>query len=262
VPFAERAMVGLATAHPTEQEIRMQVNGTTAVVTGANRGLGRALVAALLARGAGKVYAAARQVESVADLAAADTRVQPIRLDRTDLEQVARAAATADDATLLINNGGSLHFADPLAGDLAAIDADLRTNFVGPLALSRAFVPVLEGNGGGAIVNVLSLVVFGAVPAMGGYSASKAAAASATQALRAQLTDRKITVHGVFPGAVDTDMIRDFPIPKTAPADVAAAILDGLEAEQENIFPDPMAQQGHRAWRDDPTAFERQMGSM
>ncbi|UAB92752.1 SDR family oxidoreductase [Dactylosporangium vinaceum] len=240
----------------------MPVNGTVALVTGANRGLGRALVTALLARGAAKVYAAARRVETVADLAAADRRVHPLRLDLTDLEQIARAAQTATDATMLINNGGSLHFADPLTGDLAAIDADLRTNFVGPLALSRALVPVLEGNGGGAIVNTLSLVVLGAVPAMGGYSASKAAAASMTQALRAQLAGRKVTVHGVFPGAVDTDMIRDFAIPKTSPADVAAAILDGVEAGEESIFPDPMARQGHRAWREDPAAFERQMGSM
>jgi len=240
----------------------MQVNGTIALVTGANRGLGRATVEALLARGTAKVYAAARRVETVKDLAAANRRVVPLALDLTDLEQVERAAMEAGDTTLLINNGGSLTFADPLGGDLAAIDVDLRTNFVGTLAMARAFVPVLAGNGGGAIVNLLSLVVFGAVPAMGGYSASKAAAASVTQALRAQLADKKITVHGVFPGAVDTDMIRDFPIPKTSAAAVAAAILDGVEAGEENIFPDPMAQQGHRAWREDPAAFERQMGSM
>jgi NAD(P)-dependent dehydrogenase (short-subunit alcohol dehydrogenase family) len=240
----------------------MQVNGTVALVTGANRGIGRALVTALLAGGAAKVYAAARRVETVADLADTDRRVVPVQLDLTDLDQVARAAAEAGDATLLINNGGSLNFADPLGGDLAAIDTDLRTNFVGTLAMSRAFVPVLEGNGGGAIVNLLSLVVFGPVPAMGGYSASKAAAASVTQALRAQLIDRKITVHGVFPGAVDTDMIKDFPIPKTSPADVATAILEGLEAGEENIFPDPMARQGYQGWRADPTAFERRMGAM
>jgi len=240
----------------------MQVNGTTALVTGANRGLGRALVAALLARGAAKVYAAARRVDTVTELAAADRRVVPIAVDLIDLEQVARAAEAAGDVTLLINNGGSLNFADPLGGDLAAIEVDLRTNFVGTLAMARAFVPVLSGNGGGAIVNLLSLVVFGPVPAMGGYSASKAAAASVTQSLRAQLADKKITVHGVFPGAVDTDMIRDFPIPKTSAAEVATAVLDGVEAGEENIFPDPMAQQGHRAWREDPAAFERQMGSM
>jgi len=240
----------------------MQVNGSTALVTGANRGLGRALVEELLARGASKVYAAARRVETVADLAAADRRVVPIPVDLTDLEQIAQAAKAAGDTTLLINNGGSLNFADPLGGDLTAIDADLRTNFVGTLAMTRSFAPVLQDNGGGAIVNLLSLVVLGPVPAMGGYSASKAAAASVTQALRAQLADKKITVHGVFPGAVDTDMIRNFPIPKTSAADVAAAILTGLEAGEENIFPDPMAQQGHRAWREDPAAFERQMAAM
>jgi NAD(P)-dependent dehydrogenase (short-subunit alcohol dehydrogenase family) len=240
----------------------MQINGSTALVTGANRGLGRATVEALLARGAAKVYAAARRLESVEDLAARDGRVVPVQVDLTDPDQIRNAAKTAADVTLLINNGGSLAFADPLHGDLAAIELDLRTNFIGTLSMVRAFAPVLEDNGGGAIVNLLSLVVFGPVPAMGGYSASKAAAASATQAVRAQLADRKITVHGVFPGAVDTDMIRDFPIPKTSPADVAAAILDGLEAGQENIFPDPMARQGYQAWREDPAAFERQMGSM
>jgi NAD(P)-dependent dehydrogenase (short-subunit alcohol dehydrogenase family) len=240
----------------------MEISGSTAVVTGANRGIGRALVETLLARGVAKVYAAARNPDSTADLAARDSRVVPIKLDLTDHEQIAQAATRASDATLLINNGGSLNFADPLGGDLGAIHTDIVTNFIGPTVTAREFVPVLERNGGGAIVNLLSLVVFGPVPAMGGYSASKAAAASATQALRAQLRDRKISVHGVFPGAVDTDMIRGFDIPKTSPTDVAAAILDGIEANEENIFPDPMAQGGYRAWRDDPQAFERQMGSM
>ncbi|MFI5896185.1 SDR family NAD(P)-dependent oxidoreductase [Actinoplanes sp. NPDC051513] len=231
------------------------------MVTGANRGLGRALVESLLSEDAAKVYAAARHPETLADLAARDSRVVPLALDLTDLEQISRAAALAADTTLLINNGGSLAFTDPLDGDLAAVDLDLRTNFIGTLATSRAFAPVIERNGGGAIVNLLSLVVFGPVPAMAGYSASKAAA-SMTQALRAQPAAKKITVHGVFPGAVDTDMIRAFPIPKTSAADVAAAILDGLENGQDNIFPDPMARDGHQAWRDDPAAFERRMASM
>jgi NAD(P)-dependent dehydrogenase (short-subunit alcohol dehydrogenase family) len=240
----------------------MEISGCTAVVTGANRGIGRALVEALLARDAAKVYAAVRNRDSMEDLAARDPRVVPVTLDLTDHEQIARAAEQAADATLLINNGGSLNFADPLTGDLGAIHTDIVTNFIGPLVTARQFVPVLERNGGGAIVNVLSLVVFGSVPAMGGYSASKAAAASVTQALRAKVAERKITVHGVFPGAVDTDMIRDFPIPKTSAADVATAILDGVETGDENIFPDPMAQGGYKAWREDPAAFERQMGSM
>ncbi len=240
----------------------MQINGCAAFVSGANRGLGKALVEALLDRGAARVYAGARRIETVQDLAERDPRVVPVALDITDAEQVDQAAKLAADATLLVNNGGSLAFADPLTGDLDAIESDMRTNFVGTISMSRAFAPVLERNGGGAIVNLLSLVVFGAVPPMGGYSASKAAAASITQALRAQLADKGIAVHGVFPGAIDTDMIRNFQIPKTSASDVAAAILDGVEAGQNNIFPDPMSQSGYHAWREDPAAFERQMSSI
>jgi NAD(P)-dependent dehydrogenase (short-subunit alcohol dehydrogenase family) len=138
----------------------------------------------------------------------------------------------------------------------------MRTNYLGTISMSRAFAPVLEHNGGGAVVNLLSLVVFGSVPPMSGYSASKAATASITQALRAQLADRGISLHGVFPGAIDTDMIRNFQIPKTGAAEVAAAILDGVEAGQDNIFPDPMSRAGYQAWREDPQAFERQMSSI
>jgi NAD(P)-dependent dehydrogenase (short-subunit alcohol dehydrogenase family) len=237
------------------------VNTGTALVTGANRGIGRAIVAALLARDVRKVYATARDTGTLADLAA-DPRVVTLRLDITDPGQIAAAVAAAGDVTLLVNNGGSLEFADLLAGDLTAIDADLRTNYFGTLAVTRAFVPVLRGNGGGAIVNMLSLVALGAVRGMGGYSVSKAAAASMTQAVRAQVADLGITVHGVFPGAVDTDMIRAFPIPKADPVEVADAIIDGVEAGEEDIFPDPMARDGHRAWRDDPKTLERQMAAM
>ena len=239
----------------------LHVNGATALVTGANRGIGRAIVDALLARGAARVYATARRVETLADLAT-DPRVVALRLDITDAGQVAAAAATAGDVTLLVNNGGSLAFGDLLGGELAAIDADLRTNYFGTLAVTRAFVPILRDNGGGAIVNLLSLVALGAVRGMGGYSVSKAAAASMTQAVRAQVADLGITVHGVFPGAVDTDMIRAFEMPKTSPQDVAYAILDGVEAGDEDIFPDPMARDGHRAWRADPKTLERQMASI
>ena len=239
----------------------LHVNGATALVTGANRGIGRATVDALLARGATKVYATARTVETLAELAA-DPRVVALRLDITDAGQVADAAAAADDVTFLVNNGGSLAFADLLGGEPAAIDADLRTNYFGTLAVTRAFVPILRDNGGGAIVNLLSLVALGAVRGMGGYSVSKAAAASMTQAVRAQVADLGITVHGVFPGAVDTDMIRAFAMPKTSASEVAHAILDGVEAGDEDIFPDPMALDGYRAWRADPKTLERRMASI
>jgi NAD(P)-dependent dehydrogenase (short-subunit alcohol dehydrogenase family) len=188
--------------------------------------------------------------------------VVPLKLDITDADDVVAAAAVAGDVNLLVNNGGSLEFADLLNGELSAIHADLATNYFGTLAVTRAFVPVLQRNGGGAIVNLLSLVALGAVRGMGGYSVSKAAAASMTQAVRAQVADLGITVHGVFPGAVDTDMIRAFEIPKTRPKDVAHAILDGVEAGEEDIFPDPMARDGHQTWRDDPKALERQMASI
>jgi short-subunit dehydrogenase len=207
------------------------------------------------------VYATARSVETLGSLAT-DRRVVTLRLDITDAGQVADAAAAAGDVTLLVNNGGSLEFTDLLAGDLSAIDADLRTNYFGTLAVTRAFVPILRDNGGGTIVNMLSLVALGAVRGMGGYSVSKAAAASMTQAVRAQVAEMGITVHGVFPGAVDTDMIRAFDIPKAGPAEVAHAILDGIHAGVEDIFPDPMSRDGHQAWRDDPKTLERQMASI
>jgi len=239
----------------------MRVNTGTALVTGANRGLGRAIVEALLARGVRKVYATARSIETLVDVAK-DPRVVPLKVDITDAGGVAAAAAAAGDVTLLVNNGGSLEFADLLHGELSAIHADLDTNYFGTLAVTRAFVPVLLNNGGGAIVNLLSLVAFGAVRGMGGYSVSKAAAASMTQAVRAQVADMGITVHGVFPGAVDTDMIRAFDMPKTSPKEVANAILDGVEAGVEDIFPDPMSENGYKAWREDPKTLERQMGSI
>jgi NAD(P)-dependent dehydrogenase (short-subunit alcohol dehydrogenase family) len=188
--------------------------------------------------------------------------VVPLRLDVTDLAEVATAAARAGDVTLLVNNAGSMAFADQLHGDFAAIEADWRTNYLGTLAVSRAFAPVLRRNGGGAMVNVLSLIAFAPVPMLGGYSASKAAAASATQALRAQLAAHGITVHGVFPGGVDTDMSRDLPAPKADPADVVDAILTAVEAGETDIFPDPMARDGYAAWRADPGAFERQLASL
>lgn len=239
----------------------MQINGSIALVTGANRGIGRALVNALLARGAGKVYATARKPDTLGDLAG-HGRVVPIELDITDLAQVAAAAETATDVTLLVNNAGSLAFADPLAGDLAAIESDWRTNYLGTLAMSRAFAPVLEHNGGGAIVNLLTLLAYAPVPATAGYSAAKAAAASTTAALRARLAEKNITVHGVYPSAVDTDMIRDLPIPKADPVEVAAAILDGVEAGLISIHPEAMSQQAYRLWREDPAALEAQMAAM
>lgn len=241
----------------------MQIDHAVALVTGANRGIGRAYVEALLARGARRVYATARDAETLGPVVALDAaRVVALPLDITNAADVSSAVERASDVNLLINNAGILTFAQILDGDRARLDDEMRVNYFGTLDVVRAFAPIVEANGGGSIVNMLTLIALGSLPAMGGYSASKAAALSMTQALRAQLTGRGITIHGVFPGAVDTDMIRAVEMPKTPAADVVTAVLDGIEAGTEDIFPDAMSQGMGAVWLHDPKAFERQMAAL
>jgi NAD(P)-dependent dehydrogenase (short-subunit alcohol dehydrogenase family) len=237
----------------------MKIEASVALVTGANRGLGKALVEALLARGAKKVYAAARDTAKIATV---DPRVVRVRLDTTRAEDVAAAAEHARDVTLLINNAGVANSFSVLTTSAAALDADLRTNVLGTLAVIQAFAPVLERAERAAIVNVLSLASLGSFPAFGGYAASKAAAYSATQSVRAALKPRHIEVLAALPGPIDTDMVKDLPIPKSAPADVAAAILVGVERGDEEIFPDPMAQQLGAVWRTGPKDLERALANL
>lgn len=231
----------------------MQITGQTVVVTGANRGLGRSLVQALLDRGASKVYAAARNPASVLD----DPRVVAVALDLLDRETIAAAARHAGDATVLINNASTAAFAAPLDADPATVRNEMQVNYDGTFDVIRAFVPVLERNGGGAIVNLLSLLSLASAPPMAGYSASKAAAHSLTQALRPALTAKNISVHGVYPAGIDTDMLAGIQAPKTPPRRVAEGVLDGLAADQEDIYPDPNAKAMAATWRSDPKAFER-----
>jgi NAD(P)-dependent dehydrogenase (short-subunit alcohol dehydrogenase family) len=238
----------------------MKIEGTIALVTGANRGLGKALVEALVAAGATKVYAAARDARK---LAAWSPRVVPLALDTTKPEQIAAAVAAAQDVTLLINNAGVATSANVLTTSTAAIDADFRTNVHGTLAVIKAFLPVLErAPGGAAIVNVLSLASLGSFPALGGYSASKAAAYSITQALRPELKRKRIEILAVLPGPIDTDMVRDLAMPKASPVDVAVAMLAGVERGEEDIFPDPMAQQMGALWSKGPKDLERAFASL
>ena len=231
----------------------MQITGQTVVVTGANRGLGRSLVQALLDRGASKVYAAARNPASVLE----DPRVVALALDLLDHETIAAAARQAADATVLINNASTAAFAAPLDADPATVRKEMQVNYGGTFDVIRAFVPVLERNGGGAIVNLLSLLSLASAPPMAGYSASKAAAHSLTQALRPVLAAKNISVHGVYPAGIDTDMLAGIEAPKTAPRQVAEGVLDGLAAGEEDIFPDPNATAMAATWRSDPKAFER-----
>jgi NAD(P)-dependent dehydrogenase (short-subunit alcohol dehydrogenase family) len=231
----------------------MDVSTTIPAVTGASRGLGRHLVDALLERGSRKVFALARDTWKVRQ----DPRIVPVSFDLTDPRIIAAAAARCSDATLLINNASTAEFAGPLDADPAAIRREMVVNYEGTYETIRAFIPVLEAKGGAHVVNVLSLLGLASTPPMTGYSASKAATHSLTQALRPVLAPRGITVHGVYPAGIDTDMLAGIDAPKTPPAEVASRLLDGLAADQEDIFPDPNAEAMAQLWWSDPKAFER-----
>jgi NAD(P)-dependent dehydrogenase (short-subunit alcohol dehydrogenase family) len=238
----------------------MNIQGSTALVTGANRGLGKAIVSALLEAGAAKVYAAARDERKIV---VDDPRIVAIPLDTTKPETIAAAAQRAGDVTLLVNNAGVLSGFDVLKASQAEFDAAFRTNVYGTLHVIKTFVPVLERVGGGAtIVNVLSLVSLGSFPAMGGYSASKAAAYSITQSLRAGLKPRGIDVLAVLPGPIDTDMVRDIPMPKASAEDTAKGVVAGIARGDEDIFPDPMAQQMGALWNKSHKEYERAFASL
>lgn len=213
-------------------------NNITALVTGANRGLGRHLAAELLARGA-KVYAAARNPDTV-DLPGAI----PIQLDITDPESVRRAAAVADDVTVLVNNAGISTRAQLLTGPIEDIRAEMETHYFGTLNVSREFVPVIEKNGGGAVLNVLSVLSWYHAPTSGAYSAAKAAEWALTDALRTELAPRGIHVAALHVGYMDTDMVSYIPPEqKTDPALVAAQAIAGLLDGRPEILADELSRQ-------------------
>lgn len=241
----------------------MKMNNSVALVTGANRGIGKALVVELLARGARRVYAAARDATSLEAVVALDpARVVPLRLDVTAPDQIDAAARLAPDVTVLFNNAGLLGAYSLISTPTADLEREFATNFFGSLAVTRAFLPALERAQGAALVNVLTIVALASMPALGGYSASKAAAFSMTQALRAELRRKRIDVHAVFPGPVDTEMSRDITLPKTSADEVARGIVEGVERGEEDISPDPMSRQIVAAWKAGPKDVERQFGSM
>jgi peptide/nickel transport system ATP-binding protein len=238
----------------------MKIAGCTALVTGANRGIGAAYVAALLAGGARKVYATARRTDALANLAKAHPgKVEVLALDITDADAVAAAARRCGDVSLLINNAGINQLHGLLAApDLAAARAEMETNYFGTLAMCRAFAPVLSANGGGAIINMLSILARVNLPLMGSLCASKAAGLSLTQGVRAELAKQGTRVIAVMPGAVDTDMSRDFPPPKIPPAEVAAAALAALEQGVEEVYPGDMAAGVAQGLAADHKAVEKQ----
>ena len=241
----------------------MKIKDCTALVTGANRGIGRALVIALLEAGARKVYATAREPKKLPRLQGPQAeRVAPLALDVTKPEDVEAAARAAQDVTLLINNAGVLEFGDATQASSTSMRNVFEANVLGVLEMARSFAPVIEANGGGAIANVLSVVALASMPGIAAYSASKAAAWSLTQSQRATLAKKGIALHAIFPGPIDTDMAADFPIQKTSPEDCARAIVAALDAGAAEIFPDPMARQIAEAWAQDPKAVEGQFAAM
>ena len=217
----------------------MKVEGSTALVTGANRGLGKAVVDELLRRGAAKVYAGARDPGSVD---AGDARVVPVRLDVTDDESVYAAAALASDVDLLVNNAGIADNTSLFGPDgVDSLRRQLETNTLGPLQTTRAFAPVLEANGGGTVVNILSVLSWVTFPTLSAYSASKAAAWSITNATRGELRAQGTHVVGVHVGYLDTDMASGVEGPKTDPADLAGQVLDAVESGVDEVLGDDLS---------------------
>ena len=219
----------------------MSINGKTVLVTGANRGIGQALVTEALARGARQVYAGTRGA-----LAHPDPRVTPLTLDVTDAAQIQAAAASVESLDILINNAGIALYDD--LSERAVLEQHLAVNFYGTYGVTQAFLPLLTSSRG-AIVNNVSTMAVAPFPFTPAYAISKAAAFNLTQSLRALLAGRGVRVHAVLTGPTDTDMTRGFDVPKASPESVARAIFDGVDHGEEDIFPDPASQSLAECWR-------------
>jgi NAD(P)-dependent dehydrogenase (short-subunit alcohol dehydrogenase family) len=233
----------------------MTIADKTVLVTGANRGIGAALVEEALNRGAKRVYAGARQ-----PLTHGDGRVTPLTLDVTNAAQIQRAVDEVDSLDILINNAGVALYDD--LSDRAVLERHLAVNLFGAYGVTQAFLPLLTGSKG-AIVNNLSANALAPLPLIPAYSISKAAAFNMTQSLRVLVAARGVRVHAVLTGLVDTDMTRGLDIPKASPDTVARGIFDGVENGQEEIFPDPMSESLAQSWRSGAAkALERQYAAL
>lgn len=239
--------------------VPMDINSQIALVTGANRGIGRQFVLELLDRGVGKVYATARRTET---LDFDDSRVVPVRLDLLDHESVVAAAAEASDVTVLVNNAGISTGAPLVTGDLAEIRREMDTHFWGTLDVIRAFAPVLAGQGGGAVVNVLSALSWFAAPGSGSYSAAKAAEWNMTNGVRLELSRQGTLVQGVLLGAADTDIAAGYDGPKIDPRQVPRRSLDGLADGSIEVIVDDWTAMVKASLAGDPAAFYAQMSEL
>ncbi|MEP6729158.1 MAG: SDR family NAD(P)-dependent oxidoreductase [bacterium] len=229
----------------------MSITDKTVLITGANRGLGRALVEEALKRGAKRVYAGMR-----VPVTHADERVTPLMLDVTNATQIREAVETIESLDVLINNAGVALYGD--LNDRSAIEQHLAVNLFGTHGMTQAFLPLLTRSRG-AVANVLSIASLAALPMISGYSISKAAAFSLTQSQRALWAGLGVKVHAVLAGPMDTEMSRDFDVPKASPESVAKAIFDGMEKGDDDIFPDPASESMAESWMSGAAkALERQ----
>jgi NAD(P)-dependent dehydrogenase (short-subunit alcohol dehydrogenase family) len=233
----------------------MTIADKTVLVTGANRGIGQALVEEALRRGAGHVYAGVRR-----PMVHSDRRVTPVALDVTDAAQIQAAVERIGSLDYLINNAGVALYDD--LSDRSVLERHLAVNLFGTYAVTQAFLPLLT-HSRGAIVNNVSMMAFAPFPFTPAYAVSKAAAFNLTQSLRALLAGRGVNVHAVLTGPTDTDMTRGFDIPKASPESVARAIFDGVEHGEEDIFPDPLSAVLSESWRNGPAkAFEHEYAAL
>ncbi|MEA5571498.1 SDR family oxidoreductase [Calothrix sp. UHCC 0171] len=245
----------------------MQISGAVVLITGANGGIAAHFIEQLLGLGVAKIYVCARNLAKLNPLLALDrntdnNRIIPVELDVTNPQSVLNAASQCQDVTLLINNAGtSLNQGLIAASDIDSARNEMEVNYFGMLSMCRAFAPILKQHGGGAIVNILSLLGKVNLPFSGSYSASKAAAISMTQGVRAELAVQKTLVVAVMPGTVDTELAKDWPNPKVAPAEVASSALQAVIDGVEDVYPGEQAAQVSAQLLTDPKGVEKYMAS-
>lgn len=233
----------------------MDSNDSVVLVTGGNRGLGKALVQAFLKAGARKIYVGSRT-----PIETSDHRLQPIKLDVTNAQDIATAAQTCQDVTILMNNAGVIAPTSFLtAPSVDEARQEMETNYIGALAMVRAFAPHLKRNGGGAIVNMLSVASWFTPPLGGSYSASKYAALSLTQGIRIELRSQGTLVTAVYASYIDTDMAASVNAPKTSPEDIAASIIEGIHNNQEEVLADQSSHEIKAALASNPQMFYQQL---
>lgn len=232
----------------------------TILVTGANRGIGKSLVSALLNLGAIKIYATCRNLKSLPLFD--DERIVPLQLDITDDEQIAEIANTAFDTEILINNAGTLNPGNMLQGELLGMEHDLAVNYFGTIKMMRAFAPILVKNRPSIMINIVSIAAYSPLPSIAGYAASKAALYSATLSVRIELAKDGVTVYAVNPGAIDTDMNKGSDWEMPDPDTTAVKILDYVSAGKLDIVPDDMGQGMYAAWREDPEKLSKMFSDL